>query len=134
MVVFSAMSTQWLRLAVIATLVFAAFRTLSPQTTPPAAGAQRTPQFENDDVAVWKTVVPPNAPLTMHTHQHPRVIMPLTGGTMKVVYEDGTSETHEWQTGKAYWLPTAEGMRRHADVNTESSPIEVMVVEVKKAN
>jgi hypothetical protein len=53
---------------------------------------------------------------------------------MKVVYEDGTSETHDWQTGKAYWLPTSEGMKRHADVNTGSTPIEVMVVELKKAN
>ena len=70
----------------------------------------------------------------MHTHQHPRVIIPLVGGSMKVVYEDGTSETHNWQSGKAYWLPSAEGKKRHADVNTRSSPIEVMVVEVKKAN
>ena len=118
----------------IATLVLAAFRTLSPQTIAPPLAAQRTPQFENDDVAVWKTVVPPNAPLTMHTHQHARVIIPLTGGTMKVVYEDGTTETHDWQAGKAYWLPTSEGLKRHADVNTGSAPIEVMVVEVKKAN
>jgi|SRR5882724_793631 len=130
------MSTQWPRLALIATLLLVAFRPLAPQTasTPAPAAAQRTPQFENEDVAVWKTVVPPNAPLTMHTHQHPRVIIALTGGTMKVVYEDGTSETHNWETGKAYWLPTAEGMKRHADQNTGSKPIEVMVVEMKKSN
>jgi hypothetical protein len=134
MVVFRAMPTQLLRKALLAAVVLVAFRTLSPQSTTPPAAAQRTPQFENEDVAVWKTVVPPNAPLTMHTHQHPRVIIPLSGGTMKVVYEDGTSETHDWQTGKAYWLPTSEGMKRHSDVNTGSNPIEVMVVEVKKAN
>jgi hypothetical protein len=127
------MSTQLLRAALIGALVLATFRTLSPQSTPPPVVAQRTTQFDNEDVAVWKTVVPPNAPLTMHTHQHPRVIIALTGGTMKVVYEDGTSETHDWQTGKAYWLPTSEGMKRHADVNTGSAPIEVMVVELKKA-
>ncbi len=124
------MSNRLLHAALIASLILGAFRTLSPQSTP-AAGAQRTPQFENDDVAVWKTVVPPNAPLTMHTHQHPRVIIPLAGGTMKVVYEDGTSESHDWQAGKAYWLPTSEGMKRHADVNVGANPIEVMVVEVK---
>ena len=70
----------------------------------------------------------------MHTHQHPRVIVALGGGTMKVVYEDGTSEAHNWETGKAYWLPTSEGTKRHADLNTGSKPIEVMVVELKKAN
>ena len=114
-----------------AALLLTAFSVLVSQSSPTTA-AQRTPQFENDDVAVWRTVVPPNAPLTMHTHQHPRVIIPLVGGTMKVVYEDGTSETHTWETGKAYWLPKSEGLKRHADVNTGTKPIEVMVVEVKK--
>jgi hypothetical protein len=108
----------------------------APAATPSAdhPALQRTPQFENDDVAVWKTVVPPNAPLTMHTHQHPRVIVALSGGTMKVVYEDGGTEMHDWKTGKAYWLPKSEGMKRHADVNAGDKPIEVMVVELKKAD
>jgi quercetin dioxygenase-like cupin family protein len=127
------MSARLFRIALLGALVLAAFRPVSPQSTTPAIAAQRTPQFENEDVAVWKTVVPPDAPLTMHTHQHPRVIIPLTGGTMKVVYEDGSSEMHDWQTGKAYWLPASEGKKRHADVNTGSGPIEVMVVEVRKA-
>lgn len=134
MLLFGAMSTLLPRIALIVALLLAAFRTLSPQSPTAPVAAQRTPQFENEDVAVWKTVVPPNAPLTMHTHQHPRVIIALTGGTMKVVYEDGTSERHDWETGKAYWLPTSEGMKRHADLNTGSKPIEVMVVEVKKAD
>ena len=123
------MSTLLTRLVLLAAVAFAAFPT-SPQTAPVAA--QRTPQFENEDVAVWKSVITPNAPLAMHTHQHPRVIIALNGGTMKVVYEDGTSEMHNWETGKAYWLPTSEGLKRHADVNAGSKPIEVMVVEVKK--
>jgi beta-alanine degradation protein BauB len=128
------MSTQFLRIAALfAATLLPAFQTASPQSTPTAT-LQRTPQFENEDVAVWRTVVPPNAPLTMHTHQHPRVIVALAGGTMKVVYEDGTSEMHEWETGKAYWLPASEGQKRHADVNTGTKPIEVMVVELKKAN
>ena len=125
------MSSLLSRLVPLAALALAAFPT-APQTA--SVAAQRTPQFENEDVAVWKSVIPPNAPLAMHTHQHPRVIIALTGGTMKVVYEDGTSEMHKWDNGKAYWLPTSEGVKRHADVNTGSKPIEVMVVEVKKGS
>ncbi len=93
--------------------------------------AERIPQFENEAVKVWKTTVMPNAPLAMHTHEHPRVIVALSGGTMKIVYEDGTSETHKWETGKAYWLSAEEGKRRHADANVSAKPIEVMVVEIK---
>ena len=127
------MSTQFLRVILIAGLLIMAFETPSAQqTTAPQPSAQRTVQFENDDVTVWRTVVPSNLPLAMHTHQHPRVIIPLAGGTMKVAYEDGSSEMHVWENGKAYWLSSAEGKKRHADVNTGEKPIEVMVVELKK--
>ena len=75
----------------------------------------------------------PGAPLAMHTHQHPRVIIALSGGKMKVVSEDGRSEVHQWETGKAYWRSAEERNKRHADANQGSQPIEVMVVELKKA-
>ena len=45
---------------------------------------QRYPQFENEHVKVWKSVVYPNAPLTMHRHDHPRVIIALKGGIMNL--------------------------------------------------
>lgn len=70
-----------------------------------ATQTQRFPQFDNEDVKVWKSVVLPNAPLTMHRHDHPRVIIALTGGTMKIVDQTGAAEQHVWETGKAYWLP-----------------------------
>jgi beta-alanine degradation protein BauB len=93
----------------------------------------RVPQFENADVAVWKTTVMPNAPLQMHTHEHPRIIVALRGGTLRIIYENGQSETQKWETGKAYWLSSEEGKRRHADSNQGDKPIEVMVVELKNA-
>ncbi len=92
---------------------------------------QRFPQFENDDVKVWKSLVMPNAPLAMHRHEHPRVIIALTGGTMKIVEQNGASEAHVWETGNAYWLPANPPNTMHADVNTGQKPIEVMVVELK---
>jgi hypothetical protein len=75
----------------------------------------------------------PHAPLAMHTHDHPRVIVALQGGQMKIVYADGGTEAQNWETGKAYWLPMEEGKRRHADANQGDKPIEVMVVELKNA-
>jgi len=97
------------------------------------SGTNRIPQFENADVAVWKTTIMPNAPLQMHTHEHPRVIVALQGGAMKIVYENGQSETQKWETGKAYWLSSEEGKRRHADSNQGDKPVEVMVIELKNA-
>jgi hypothetical protein len=93
---------------------------------------QRFPQFENEDVKVWKSVVTPDAPLTMHRHEHPRVIIALHGGTMNLVNQAGPTEQHIWETGKAYWLPANPPNTMHADVNVGKEPIEVMVVELEK--
>jgi quercetin dioxygenase-like cupin family protein len=92
---------------------------------------KRIPQFENDEVKVWKSVVMPNAPLNMHRHEHGRVIIALVGGQMKIVENTGGSETHDWETGKAYWLPKNAPGTMHSDVNAGDKPIEVMVVELK---
>jgi quercetin dioxygenase-like cupin family protein len=94
----------------------------------------REPQFDNAEVKVWKSVVLPNDPLPLHRHEHPRVIIALQGGTMKILEESGKSELHEWQTGKAYWLPANAPGTRHQDVNVSAKPIEVMVIELQKSN
>jgi beta-alanine degradation protein BauB len=99
-----------------------------PQQSP--AQTQRFPQFENEDVKVWKSVILPNTPLTLHRHDHPRVIIALTGGNMKIVDQSGAAETHVWETGKAYWLPANPPNTLHQDVNAGDKPIEVMVVEL----
>jgi hypothetical protein len=99
-----------------------------------AQQTQRFPQFDNEDVKVWKSVVLPNQPLTMHRHDHPRVIVALRGGTMKIVDQSGAQEQHVWETGKAYWLPANPPGTKHADVNNGDHPIEVIVVELEKEN
>jgi quercetin dioxygenase-like cupin family protein len=99
-----------------------------------APQTQRMPQFENEDVKVWKSIVLPNAPLAMHRHEHPRVIIALSGGTMNIVEQNGAKDSHLWETGKAYWLPANPPNTMHSDVNAGDKPIEVVVVELKKEN
>jgi hypothetical protein len=91
----------------------------------------REPQFENSAVKVWKSLVLPNDPLPLHRHEHPRVIIALRGGSMKILEESGKSEVHEWQTGKAYWLDANAPETRHQDINVGDKPLEVMVVELQ---
>jgi quercetin dioxygenase-like cupin family protein len=101
----------------------------SSSAAPPET--QRTPQFENAHVRVWKSVVLPNQPLPPHRHEHGRVIIALQGGTMKIAEVSGTSDTQVWETGKAYWLPANAPGTMHSDINVGDKPIEVMVVEAK---
>jgi hypothetical protein len=59
------------------------------------------------------------------------VIIALQGGTMKIEDQSGTTETHVWDTGKAYWLPANPLNTTNRDINVGDHPIEVMVVEVE---
>lgn len=116
-------------------LIMGASFALHSQT--PAAVASspvthRVPQFENDAVKVWRTTIQPGAPLPLHHHDHPRVLVALTPGTLKIVEQSGETQTINLKVGEAYWLPAMPTGALHQDVNASGQPIEVMVVELEK--
>ena len=99
----------------------------NPSTT------RREPQFENEHMKVWKSIIMPNQPLTLHRHDHGRALIALTDGPLDVVNAEGkTLSTYDWKKGKAYWLAADPAGQTHADVNRLDRPIEVIVVELKK--
>ena len=93
---------------------------------------RREPQFENDHVKVWKSIIMPKQPLTFHRHEHGRALIALTDGELKVMDQAGKLlDTYRWERGKAYWLGVDPPGQLHADVNDTDKPIEVIVVELK---
>lgn len=97
------------------------------------ATTRREPQFENEHLRVWKSIILPNQPLALHRHEHGRALIALVGGQLLVVDEKGkTLNTYNWETGKAYWLAADPPGQMHADVNRTDRPIEVIVVELQK--
>ena len=119
-------NARWLAAAAIAASAVLAFAQ-KPSAT------RRIPQLENDQVRVWKSIILPNQPLSLHRHDHPRVIVALKGGRLKVVKESGEERSIDWETGKAYWLGADPPNERHGDLNEGPEPMEVMVVELLKA-
>ena len=106
---------------------------LGAQTPPQSTtGTRRIPQFENDHVRVWKSIIEPKQPLTQHRHDNGRTPVALVGGTIKIVQADGSSKNVVWETGKAYWLDADPPGQTHADVNEGANGIEGIVVEMKK--
>ena len=97
----------------------------------PVLTTGRTPQFENEHVTVWKSVIVPNQPLEMHRHDNPRAIIALKGGTLTVVNDSGERHDMTWETGKAYWLEADPPGELHGDVNEGPEPVEVIVVQLK---
>ena len=98
-----------------------------------ATGTRREPQFENEHVAVWKSIIMPNQPLALHRHDLGRTIVAIKGGTLDVVDKDGkTMKQMTWESGKAYWLGPDPVGELHGDMNRTKEPIEVIVVQMKK--
>jgi beta-alanine degradation protein BauB len=98
-----------------------------------AQTSRREPQFENAQLKVWKSIIMPKQPLTLHRHEHGRALIALTDGQLKVVDKSGKQlDLYNWKAGKAYWLDADPAGQMHADVNDTSKPIEVIVVELKK--
>ena len=97
------------------------------------AVSRREPQFENDQMKVWKSIIMPNQPLTLHRHDHGRALIALTDGVLNLVDKDNKPlQTYHWERGKAYWLGANAPGEQHAEVNRTKKPIEVIVVELKK--
>ena len=96
------------------------------------AATRREPQFENEHVRVWKSIIVPNQPLSLHRHDHGRTIIALKGGSLDIVDANSkTLQTMQWETGKAYWLGVDPAGQQHGDLNRGAEPIEVIVVELK---
>lgn len=94
---------------------------------------RREPQFENDHVRTWKSIIQPRQPLAQHRHEHGRALIALTDGVLKVVDQNGKLiTTYNWERGKAYWLDADPAGQTHADVNETDKAIEVIVVELKR--
>ncbi len=126
------MRSKWAVTGIVG-LVFAAGVAVGALQQQPAAGTRREPQFENSDVRVWKSIIMPNQPLTLHRHEHGRTIVALKGGTLDIVDGSGkTMKKETWETGKAYWLDVDPPGQQHGDLNRGTQPIEVIVVEGKK--
>jgi hypothetical protein len=114
----------------VAATVFAAGVAVGQQAT--AAASRREPQFENSEVQVWKSIVMPNQPLSLHRHDHGRALISLNGGTLNVVDGSGkVMDTYKLEAGKAMWLEADKANTQHADVNPGKTPVEVIVVQLK---
>jgi quercetin dioxygenase-like cupin family protein len=121
------MKVRWIGAALAVAVAFAAGVVTGQQT-----GTRREPQFENNEVKVWKSIIMPNQPLQLHRHDHGRTIVALKGGTLDVVDGKGTTmQKMTWESGKAYWLDADAANTQHGDLNKGKEPMEVIVVELK---
>jgi hypothetical protein len=94
---------------------------------------KRIPQFSNDQVTVWETILYPNKSqvLTMHRHEHNRVLVSLDDGVLKITNDKGKVHFLKLAKDKSYWLTKDVANEMHTDENISEHPIKVLVIEVK---
>ena len=122
------MNTKWIASIGVVASVFAAGVAVGQQ----ANASRREPQFENSEVQVWKSIIQPGQPLSLHRHDHGRALISLNGGTLNVV--DGAGkilDVYKLEAGKAMWLDADKAGTQHADVNPGKTAVEVIVVQLK---
>ena len=123
----------WIVVLIVGIAIWTVSDKLGALQQQPSSQTRREPQFENDHVRVWKSIILPNQPLALHRHDHGRTIVALKGGTLDVVDAKGqTIKKMTWETGKAYWLDVDPAGEQHGDLNRGQAPIEVVVVETRK--
>ena len=90
------MSKTKLSMVVLATAIISSSVTLAIQEQ----RSRREPQFENEHVKVWKSIILPNQPLRLHRHENGRALIALTDGSLKVINEENEQvDTYEWESG-----------------------------------
>lgn len=94
-----------------------------------SAMTKRIPQFSNDHVTVWETIIYPgkSKELPMHAHAKGRVLIALTNGTIRFAEANGRSKILKLQKEHAYFLPADN---QHTDENIGKQPIKVMIVSL----
>jgi quercetin dioxygenase-like cupin family protein len=122
------MTIKWIGAIAVIGSVFAGGVAVGQQN----ATSRREPQFENSEVQVWKSIIMPGQPLSLHRHDHGRALISLNGGTLNVVDGSGkVLDVYKLEAGKAMWLDADKAGTQHADVNPGKTAVEVIVVQLK---
>ena len=83
--------------------------------------------FENDQVRVLHVKIGASASTPMHEHGLNRVVVYLSDQKIRVTTPDGKSDIVEHKAGDVSWA----GPAKHKEENLNTTPFEVMVVELK---
>jgi len=94
-----------------------------------AASSQYTLIAENEHVRVLRAILPPGVTTAMHAHPA-HVGVTLSGGIVRMGLPDGKTADVE---AKADEVMPVQAAGSHTTANTGKTPVEVVLVEMKKA-
>lgn len=113
-------------------LIFIMLVSLAANASVIQAATKRIPQFANDKVKVWETIIYPATEqlLKMHRHDHNRILVALNDGILKITNDKGQTHLLKLTREKAYYLPPDVPGEWHTDVNIGRTALKVLVIEL----
>jgi quercetin dioxygenase-like cupin family protein len=84
--------------------------------------------FENDEIRVWSVKLQPGHRQPWHQHQLPYLVVPLTKGMNKMVFDDGRERETEENPGEVLWR---EPGIPHELINISDWEYSNVLIEVK---
>ena len=95
---------------------------------PPSAPAASTSVAENSDARVYKWVLAPGTSSTVHTHQHPYLVVAVTSVRLKMLPARQKSFAEEMKPGDFRWV---NGKATHALSNDSAVQGQIVEIELK---
>lgn len=89
-------------------------------------------QFENESVHVARAKIMPHEEIGLHRDEHPQVVVALQGGQITRLEADGTTTDVNFPTGKAVFRDMDPPDQLHKSVNNSSTPVELIIIQLKK--
>lgn len=90
--------------------------------------AVATQQIDNERVRVTEYRFPPGSETGHHVHEYDYVVVPILGGRLTMVDDDGKASEAELQLGRSYARPAGVS---HNVVNESSAEIAFVEIELK---
>lgn len=118
---------------VVTSLFFLFFLMLANVATADTPQTGRMPEFSNEQVNVWQTIIYPahSQILKLHRHEFNRVLVAFDSGILKITNDKGKSHFLTLAKDHAYFLQKDIPGELHSDENISQSAIKVMVIEIK---
>lgn len=88
-------------------------------------------QLENDQVAVIYIKLMPQEETELHYDAHSHIVVALRGGIITRLEADGSITEVNFPTGKSVFRSAENADKIHKSVNRTSSPIELIIIQLK---
>ena len=94
---------------------------------------KRVPQFTNEKVNVWQTIIYPSTDqvLKMHRHEYNRILIAFDSGILKITNNNQKTHYLKLVKGQSYYLTKDVPNELHSDENISKHAIKVIVIELK---